>query len=96
MPQGARIHTPNHYSGERQAFHRPHSSLGTAAHYVKEVGILAPLIISEFVKDPGEKWRYIKLASLVTALMSQGMWTARLHSERKHAREREPQHHGRA
>jgi hypothetical protein len=96
MPQGARIHTSNHYPVERQAFHRPHSSLGTAAHYVKEVGILAPLIISECVKDPGEKWRYIKLASLVTALMSQGMWTARIHTERKHAREREPRQHSHA
>jgi hypothetical protein len=79
---------------ERQAFHRPHSSLGTAAHYVKEVGILAPLIISEFVKDPGEKWRYIKLASIFTALVSQGMWTARLHSERNNARQHEGHRQG--
>lgn len=81
---------------ERQAFQRSHSSLGAAAHYVREVGILAPLIISEFVKDPGEKWRWIKLASLVTAVVSQGMYTARIHAERKHAREREPQHYRRA
>lgn len=96
MPQGARIPTSNHYSGERQAFHRAHSSLGTAAHYVKEVGILAPLLISEFVKDPGEKWRYIKLASLVTAVVSQGMYTAHIHAERKAGREREPHHYSRS
>lgn len=95
MPQVARTHVPNNYA-ERQAFHRPHSSLGAAAHYVREAGILAPLLISEFVKDPGEKWRWIKLASLVTAVVSQGMYTARIHAERKSTHEREPRHYSRA
>jgi hypothetical protein len=94
MPQGARIHATNHYAVERQAFHRPRTSLGSAAHWIKEAGILAPLAISEFVEDPGEKWRYIRIASLITALFSQGMWTARIHAERKVAREREGYSHG--
>lgn len=80
---------------ERQAFHRPNSSLGAAAHYVKEAGILAPFLVSEFVKDPGEQWRWIRLASLFTAFVSQGMYTARIHAERKARREREPQHYSR-
>lgn len=81
---------------QRQAFHRSHNSLGAAAHYVREAGILAPLIISELVKDPGEKWRWIKLASIATALVSQGMYTARIHAERKARRERGPQHYSHA
>jgi hypothetical protein len=89
MPQGARIHATNTYAAERQAFHRPRTSLGSAGHWIREAGILAPLLISEFVEDPGEKWRYIKFASIATALISQGMWTAKLHSERKASRERE-------
>jgi len=93
MPQGARIHTANHYTGERQAFQRPRTSLGAAGHWIREAGILAPLVISEFVEDPGQKWRYIKLASLATALVSQGMWTAKIHAERKAEREHGHQHH---
>jgi hypothetical protein len=93
MPQGAHTHATNHYAGERQAFHRPRTSLGSAGHWIREAGILAPLVITEFVHDPGEKWRYIKLASLATALFSQGMWTAKIHAERKAARGRQQGHH---
>ena len=73
----------------RQAYHKPHSSLGAAGHWIREAGILAPLIISEFVKDPGKQWRYIRIASVATALLSEGMWTAKVHREREAARERE-------
>jgi len=93
MPQGARNHASNHYAAERQAFHRPRTSVGAAAHYIKEVGLLAPFLISEFVEDPGKQWRYIKLASLTSALVTQGLWTARVHAERKASREREPSLH---
>jgi hypothetical protein len=73
----------------RQAYHKPHTSLGAAGHWVREAGILAPLIISEFVKDPGKQWRYIRIASVATALFSEGMYTAKIHAERKAERERE-------
>jgi hypothetical protein len=94
MPQGARTHVTTHYAAPRQAFQRPRTSLGSAAHWIREAGILAPLAISEFVEDPGEKWRYIKMASLITALFSQGMWTAKIHAERKAAHEHQRLHHG--
>jgi hypothetical protein len=77
----------------RQAYHKPHTSLGAAGHWVREAGILAPLIISEFVKDPGKQWRYIRIASVATALLSEGMWTAKVHREREAAREREAMCH---
>jgi hypothetical protein len=93
MPQGARYHPSNNHAGERQAFHRPSTSMGAAGHWIREAGILAPLIIGEFVHDDQQKWRYIRLASLATALLSQGMWTAKIHAERKAAREHGREHH---
>jgi len=77
----------------RQAYHKPHTSLGAAGHWIREAGILAPLIISEFVKDPGKQWRYIRIASVATALLSEGMWTAKVHREREASREREAMCH---
>jgi len=94
MPQSARYHASGSQAAARQAFHRPHTSLGLAAHYIKELGILAPIAIGEFVPDPQEKWRYIRLISLATALLSQGMWTARIHAGRNTARGREHALHG--
>jgi|ERR1700722_7466377 len=94
MPYGS--HYREHVAprtAERQAFHRPHSSLGATSHWIREAGILAPLIISEFVKDGEQRWRYIRLASIATALLSQGMFTAKIHKEREVAREREAMCH---
>ena len=74
-------------SSGRQAYYKPHTSLGATGHWIREAGILAPLVISEFVPDPAKKWRYIKLASIATALLSEGMWTMKIHKEREAARE---------
>jgi hypothetical protein len=67
----------------RQAFHHPHTSLGAAGHWVREAGILAPLVIGEFVKDADKRWRYIRMASVATALLSEALWTSRIHHERQ-------------
>jgi hypothetical protein len=75
----------------RQAYHHPRTSLGAAGHWIREAGILAPLVIGEIVKDPEQKWRWIRIASVATALLSEGMWTAKIHREREEARERERQ-----
>ncbi len=74
---------------ERQSFHKPHTSMGATGHWVKTAGILAPLVIGEFVHDSEKRWRYIRLASVATALVSEGLWTAKIHREREEARERE-------
>jgi hypothetical protein len=55
---------------------------------VKTAGILAPLVIGELVQDPEQKWRYIRLASVATALVSEAMWTHKISKEREEARER--------
>jgi hypothetical protein len=94
MPQAPHYHSsPKGASAQRQPFYKTRTSLGAAGHWIREAGILAPLIISEFVKDPAEKWRYIRLASIATALVSQGMWTAKIHRERQVAREHELMSH---
>lgn len=72
---------------ERQAFHRPHTSLGAAGHWIKTAGILAPLVIGELVKDAEKRWRYIRLASVATALVSEGLYTRRIQQERSEREE---------
>ena len=69
-----------------QGFHRAHTSLGAAGHWIKTAGILAPLVIGEFVKDNEQRWRYIRMASVATALVSEGLYASRVHREREEAR----------
>jgi hypothetical protein len=46
-------------------------------------GILSPLIIGELVKVYRQRWRWIRIASVSTALLSEGMYAHRLHRERE-------------
>jgi len=73
----------------RQPYYKPHTSLGATGHWVKTAGLLAPLVIGEFVKDPDQRWRFIRIAAVATALVSEAMWTHRITKEREEARERE-------
>jgi hypothetical protein len=72
----------------REAFARSHITLGAAGHWIKTAGILAPLVIGEFVKDADKRWRYIRLASVATALISEGLYTNRIRQQREECRER--------
>jgi hypothetical protein len=90
MPQGSHYQPGSMHTGaQRQAYYRPHTSMGATGHWVKTAGILAPLVIGEFVKDNEQKWRLIRLASVATALVSEGLYTSRIVREREAARERE-------
>ena len=75
---------------ERQPFHNAHSSIGagSAGHWIRMAGILSPLIIGELVKDADQRWRLIRLASVTTALVSQGLYAQRIHQERKEKEQR--------
>src|ERR1700722_14795158 len=73
----------------RQPYHKSHTAIGVTGHWVREAGILAPLIISEFVKAPERRWRYVRIASVATALLSEALWTSRIHRERQERGERE-------
>jgi hypothetical protein len=46
-------------------------------------GILSPLIIGELVKDSDKRWRYIRLAGVATALLSEGLYTHRVTQRRQ-------------
>jgi hypothetical protein len=72
-----------------RAFHKPHTSIGATGHWIRTAGILAPLVIGEFVKDPDQRWRLIRIAAVTTALVSEGMWTHKIRKERQEARELE-------
>ena len=83
MPQNSTPHATYANAPDRQAFHRPHTSMGVTGHWLKTAGILAPLLIGEFVKDPEQRWRWIRIAAVVTALGSEAMWTNKIHKERQ-------------
>lgn len=70
-----------------QSFH--HAQVSLAAHWIKETGILAPLVISEFMEDFKQQRRWIRMASVATALLSQAEFSYRVHQQREEARERE-------
>jgi hypothetical protein len=69
----------------RRCFQRAHTSIGagSAGHWIKMAGILSPLIIGEIVKDNEKRWRWIRIASVATALISEGFHTQRIMQQRK-------------
>jgi len=74
-----------------QAFQHAHTSIGagSAGHWIRTAGILAPLIIGEIVKDHEQRWRWIRISSVATALVSEGLYAHRVQQERKRCEERE-------
>jgi hypothetical protein len=70
---------------DRQCFQRGQTSVGagSAGHWIKMAGILSPLIIGELVKDADKRWRWIRIASVSTALLSEGMYAHRVQRERE-------------
>jgi hypothetical protein len=72
----------------RLAIHKPHTSIGSAGHWVRLAGILSPLIIGEFIADPAKKWRAVRIATIATALITEGMWSHKIGKEREEAKER--------
>jgi hypothetical protein len=75
---------------ERMQFARAHSRIGAGStgHWTKMTGILSPLIIGELVKDADKRWRWIRIASLFTALLSEGMYAHRVQREREERSQR--------
>jgi len=66
---------------------RPSGVEGEIGHWVRTAGILAPLIISEFVKDPDRKWRFIRIVSVSAAILSEGLHSHKAFRERERDRE---------
>ena len=61
----------------------PHVTARATGHWVRDAGILAPLVIGELVEDVDKRWRYIRIASVATALLSEALWTSRINRERQ-------------
>jgi len=64
----------------RGEYRSPPNEIG---HWVRTAGILSPLLIGEVVKDPEQKWRFIRITSVAVALISEGLHVHRLRRERQ-------------
>jgi hypothetical protein len=77
--QGAPFH--------RQAFHRPHTTLGAAGHFLHMGMVAAPLVIGEVIHDPDKRWRAMRMVPVVGALASELLWTMKIAHDRKREEE---------
>jgi hypothetical protein len=94
IPQPHQAEERDRDSNFRQRHHRPPNEVG---HWVRTAGLLAPLVIGELVKDPEKKWRFIRIASVSAALISEGLYTHRVQQERQRREaECESSGHGRS
>ena len=76
--------------GTGQPFHKPHSSLGAAGHWVHLAATLSPLAISELVEDAAKRRKAIALVSVGSALAYQTLWTLREQQKRAEQEHRSP------
>jgi hypothetical protein len=51
--------------------------------FLRVAGALAPLVIHEVVKDRETAWRWVRITSAVTAVLSGMAWRDRVRSERQ-------------
>jgi hypothetical protein len=80
-------HTRHRETRERQSFHHPHTSLGATGHWIRTAGILAPLVIGEFIKDHEMRWRWTRIAAVATAGASEILYAHRIEKERERCAE---------
>jgi hypothetical protein len=73
----------------RQSFHHAQSSMGAVGHWIRTAGLLSPLVIGELVEDPKKKWRWVRIASIATTLVSEGLYTNKVRREREHMNQME-------
>jgi hypothetical protein len=83
---------PEHAKWQEKEHHRrthrgKAAVTGEIGHWVRTAGILAPLIIGEFVKDPDRKWRFIRITSVTAAILSEGLHSHKAYRERERDRE---------
>lgn len=71
----------------RRAHHKHPEVAGEVGHWVRTAGLLAPLLIGEFVKDPDRKWRFVRITSIAAAVLSEGLHSHKNYREREHDRE---------
>jgi len=59
-------------------FRKSQVSMGSKGHWVHMLGLLAPLVIGEVVKDPDKRWRAVRISALVTAVAAEMIWRKRV------------------
>jgi hypothetical protein len=84
QPEHAKWQEKEHH---RRTHRRPAAVEGEIGHWVRTAGILAPLIIGEFVKDPDRKWRFIRITSVAAAILSEGLHSHKTYKDRERDRE---------
>jgi len=57
-------------------------------HWTRTIGALVPLVIGEVVKDPEKRWRFIRVASVALAVISEGTYAYRVREQRRDSEER--------
>ena len=57
------------------------------AHLVQLAGILTPVAVTHFIKEPENQWRAVRLASIITAVLTGGIWEAHHHNKQKREKE---------
>lgn len=70
----------------RQAFQRPHTSLGSlglAGHWVGLLGGLLPLALSELIAEPAKYRKAVRFASIGTTLAYEVLYTVHELARRK-------------
>jgi hypothetical protein len=80
--QPIEAYSPSQARTNRQPVYHPNTALGVIGHVVKTAGILAPLIIGEIVKEPDKRWRWIRISSVATALVAEGLYAQKVQQER--------------
>lgn len=68
---------------DKQTRHRPPPSSAGTGHWVRTIGVLVPLVIGEVVKNPEQRWRFIRISSVAMALISEGLYAHKVHQERE-------------
>lgn len=76
-----------HKEQHRRAHHKERGVGDEVGHWVRTAGILAPLLIGEFVKDADKRWRYIRVTSVAAAILSEGLHSHHSHRERERDKE---------
>lgn len=71
----------------RQAFHRPHTSLGAAGHLLHLGMVAAPLVIGEVIQDSDQRWRAMRMIPVLGAIGSELLWTLKISNDRKREEE---------
>jgi hypothetical protein len=61
--------------------------MGASGHWIHMLGLLVPLAIPEFIKEPDRQWRWVRMSAIGTAMLSEVLWTTHVNKERERERE---------